>query len=90
MFTYDYWCSEVRVFRENIVLDKPDQAQVLLLRGLCYLAGMTIREANDRRKEVNDEFVACYRLAVQIKGQPWVNKHIEVFSTHGPIPPMPT
>lgn len=90
MFTYDYWCSEVQVFRENIVLDKPDQVQVLLLRGLCYLAGMTTREVPNRRKEVNDEFIACYRLAVQIKGQSWVNKHIEVLSTHGPVPPMPT
>jgi hypothetical protein len=88
-FTFEYWQSEVAVFRDMIAQDQPDTTHTLLLRGLTYLASQTAQAIPDRKSEVLADFTDCYHLACQIKGKKWVLYNLEVLASHGPVPPLP-
>lgn len=87
MFTYEFWLAEVQVFREIFARDdRPEQVYVLALSGLTHLAASVTQTDPAHKDDVMQDFREGFALAKKVKGTEWVLDHIEVISTHGPMP----
>lgn len=88
MCTYDYWNSELKVFRAIFGRsDHPERVYVLALNGLTLMAADLVEHDPGHKTEVLQEFQTCWDLAETVKGASWVLDHIQVVATHGNIPP---
>jgi len=88
MFTYDYWCSEIKVFQD--IFSQPDRQEavyVLALNGITLMAAHLVVEDQEHKTEVLAQYKKCLDQALALKGRDWLARHGTIISTHGKIPP---
>lgn len=82
-FSYDYWLSEVLVYQTAFADPKQTEETLgLLVRGICWVASVTVTNHPAHRDEILVLFEQCLNIACERMGDEWFDANIEILAMH--------